>query len=190
MDYTQVLVADTRTTMWEQSSDKPVGERVEIICIDLALIDTEKQEIIEREKLIIKPVKSTISRYCQDWNKISQKMVDDHGISFEEAYRRLRVHFMSQDRFWATWGSSAMFNINSECRSRKLEGLNVYPCMDINHLFTLFSGKIIDGRPPHIADAFKHCAMDNVDSNNAVNIARIMLRMGWGCKPAFFSKKR
>lgn len=181
MDFSTLLILDCKTAVWENSAAQPTGQTNEIICIDLALIDTVKNEIKEQEKILVQPTKAKISPYCYKLYGISQSEIDSKGISFQEAYRKLRIYYMSRDRFWGSWGGYEKYILEKQYKlSGGLETLFTCPHFNIQHYFTLMTG---NKEEPFLTDALEQVGLEPSD-NNAVDTANIYMRMAKGLRPA------
>lgn len=196
IDYSQFLIIDTKNTCWKNLVDKKQGERPEIFALDIALIDTEKQTVIEQDSFLIETKNSNISPYCEMLYGISNRKLEEEGVSFEEAYRRLKIHYMSNDRIWGFWGNYSQYYLNAACKERKLDFLFDLPPVEIGFLFSIFSGKCSEesagSSPITIEDAYEHCGLTyNPKNNAAAEVAKLVLRMGWGLKShSFFKNKK
>lgn len=184
MDYTNLLVLDCKTTMWENAADKPAGQSVEIINIDLAVVDTVKNQIIEREEIFIKPKTSKISAFCEKVFGIKQSKLDICGISFQEAYRRLRIYYTSRDKIWVSWDSYEKYHLDREAKNLGLESLFAQPHYGLQDLFKIMTGT---NNSISVSDAAKMIEMP-LNDNVAVNIANIYLKMARGCRAPIRTK--
>lgn len=183
IDYSSFLILDCKTTVWETSSDQPTGQIHEIINVDIALVDTGKQQIVDQERIIVKPHRSKISPFCEKVYGFSQEDVDSRGVSFEEAYRRIRIHYMSPDRLWGTWEPYDKYILEKQCKSSKLDFLFNHSNLNIQHLFALFTSVTReDGNPPQLHDALRFTNI-GVHKNDAVNAANLFLCMTKGLRP-------
>jgi len=180
MDFSTLLVLDCKTTIWENAKDQPAGQTNEIICVDVALVDTNKNEIVEHEIIYVKPKKSRVSLYCERLFGIPQYKLDANGISFDEAYRKLRVHYMSRDRLWASWGKYEKYTLDKQCKSLELDPLFTSTHLDIQHLYSLMMGAPADVIT--LGEAIKQCDAKMTD-NCAYDAASIYMRMAKGLRP-------
>lgn len=179
MDYSTLLVLDCKYTLWEKPSAQPAGQSTEITRIDIALVDTIRNQITEKEVIYVKPTKSKISAYCEKIFKINQSTIDTEGIPFQEAYRRIRIHYMSRDRLWASWGQSKRYIFDKQCKNLQLEELFTQPHHNIQHMFALMTGSVDE---PSLENALKYIELKLTD-NHATDIANIYLRMAKGLRP-------
>jgi inhibitor of KinA sporulation pathway (predicted exonuclease) len=181
MDYTTLLFLDCRSTAWEKPADQPAGQHTEITRVDIAVVDTRKNQITEQEIFYVKPAKSTISAYCERLFGVKQSTVDAKGVPFEELYRYLRIHHMSRDRFWAGWGTYDKYVIDKQCKLLGLENLFTQLHHNVQHMFALMSGD--KEATPDLEDALKYCEIASTD-NYAFDIANIYTRMAKGLRPS------
>ena len=127
----KLLVFDLELTCWEnhytdengdQKIDKnpPEGMFNEIIQFGYALVDMKTRKIIEKGSWLIKPTKSEISEFCTKLTGISQKMIDEDGISFEK-FRKI-----ISKKGWkyipsTSWGYGDIIQFREHCEVRNLE---------------------------------------------------------------------
>lgn len=184
MDYSTFLVVDCKTTIWEKQADQPAGQTNEIIGVNMALVDTAKNQISEQDIVYVKPRKSKISSYCERLFGITQSQIDEKGIAFEELYRKLRVHYMSRDRLWGSWGLFDRYALDKQCKTLELENLFSYPHVDIQHLYSMMTGK---SEGVTSESVLKACDL-TISDNSAANAAQIYMRMAKGLRPSIKSK--
>ena len=181
MDYSTLLIVDCKTTAWE--GKPPFGQTTELISLDVALIDTNKNQIVEQETTLIRPKKSKISAHCEKLFGISQKEIDEDGIEFSEVYRKLRIHYMSRDRLWASWNLYDKHAFGEQCKTLSLESLFIYPHLSIQHLYSMMIGHPAGTDEISIDRAMQNCELQMTD-NDAANVASIYMRMAKGLRPA------
>ena len=97
----QVLVIDVESTCWE--GEAPPGQSSEIIEIGVATIDVATLQRVDRESILIRPVRSTVSEFCTSLTTITPQMLQTAG-TLEDALRILRKEYRSKERLWASWG--------------------------------------------------------------------------------------
>lgn len=182
MDYSTLLFLDCKATLWEK--EPPTGQTSEVIGVDVAIVDTVKNQMIEHESLLVKPRKSKVSNFCERVFGIKQSKLDSDGVTFPEAYRRIRIHYMSRDRLWASWGSYDKYIIEKQCKSMDLESLFAYPHTDIERLFYTMTGA---NDSPSLENALKYCEI-STSGNGAVDMANIYMRMAKGLRPPVKSR--
>jgi inhibitor of KinA sporulation pathway (predicted exonuclease) len=96
-----VVVVDVESTCWQGGA--PEGQASEIIEIGVCLLDVATGERRERERLLVRPERSTVSPFCTALTGLTQAEVDA-GISFGEACAQLAERFMTRSRIWASYG--------------------------------------------------------------------------------------
>jgi inhibitor of KinA sporulation pathway (predicted exonuclease) len=175
MDLTKTLCIDIETTIWKSAKDKPINHFPEIIEIGVVLVDSVLMEVIEKRSIIVKPIKSKVSKFCSKITKIKQEDVD-LGISLEEACRILRVEFMCADRPWIVWGNFDKKMLQISCKKNQVE----YPLSanytNYKNLFSMFHGT----KELKLTSALKLINLEkNCDStlgiDSALNIANIFI---------------
>jgi inhibitor of KinA sporulation pathway (predicted exonuclease) len=176
MDYSTLLFVDCKATIWEK--EPPSGQTSELIGIDLAVVDTVKNQVIEHESVLIKTRKSKISNYCEKVFGINQSALDTNGITFHEAYRKIRIHYMSRDRVWASWGAFDKWAIEKQCKISDLESLFQHPHSNMQHMFCIMTGVVTD---PSLDEALKYCDLSSTE-NRAYDCAQLFIRMAKGLR--------
>lgn len=101
----KIIVVDLEATCWE-GFDAPEGQTNEIIEIGVCLLDphSDPMSISEKRSLLVKPTESVVSPFCTDLTTITQEMVNNDGIDFEEACKILETEYDSRNRIWVAWG--------------------------------------------------------------------------------------
>jgi len=181
MNFTNLLIVDCKTTVWENNKSRPAGHTDDIIALDIALIDTIKNQIVENDSLLVKPRISKISAYCEKLFGISQSFIDRKGIPFEEAYRKLRVNYMSRDQLWGSWGIYDKYSLDKQCKALSLESPFTQPHHNIQHWYALMTGEIAYDYVS-LSDALKQSNIPSVE-NKAINVANIFINMAKGLRP-------
>lgn len=182
MDYTTLLVLDCKTALWETAKKRPFDQTNEIIAIDVAVVDTAKNSIIEQETVYVRPKKAKVSAYCESIFGITQNQLDISGIPFDEAYRKLRIHYMSRDRLWGSWGRLDQYTLDAQCKSIEIETLFTTSHLDLQHLSSLMIGLSGETKYLSLDEAIKYCELKR-SKNDAVDAANIFMRMAKGLRP-------
>lgn len=180
LNFSTLLILDSKTTLWEKPGDQPPGQSNEIIAIDVVLLDTDKLKILEKSQIFIKPKQSKVSNYCETVFGIKQSTIDEQGIPFQEAYRKLRVDFFSKENFWAAWNSFERYILERQCKAEGLEFLCSNQFLNIQYLFRIMTGL---SEQPTLEKALAYTGLTNCE-NNAESIAYIFMRMCKGLRPA------
>lgn len=178
-DFSELLVLDSKFTTWENSESKPANQVNQTIKISIAHLDTAKAQIKEQEEIFILPSKSKVSKYCEEKTGISQAYLEKHGVPFEKAWRKLRIHYMSKDRLTAAYGASHRKILERDCKIAKLENLFSHPHYDIEDLYHLMVGS---NSYIELSEAVRNCGLKWNVSNQAANVANLFLKMS---KPMF-----
>lgn len=172
-----ILVIDLEATCWRGSP--PEGMHNEIIEFGIAVVDFKTKEIIESDSLIIKPKFSEISKFCTELTTITQDLIDQQGITFEEACDILKNKYKSDKRLWVSWGKYDYSQIEKDCNLRKV----TFPMgRDHYNLKPLFSFKHGLGKDLGVDTALKHLNLQFEGTHHrgiddAINIARILKTM-------------
>lgn len=113
----KIIVIDLEATCW--NGKIPAGEVSEIIEIGVAILDANTGEITDNRAILIKPTKSKVSEFCTELTTITQKLLDDEGISFDEACKFLARNY--QQYTWASYGAYDIKMMQNQCKMRQVE---------------------------------------------------------------------
>ncbi|MDX3637913.1 3'-5' exonuclease [Streptomyces sp. MB09-02B] len=94
-------VIDVEATCWD--GQPPPGSVHEIIEIGLTVVDVSARRRVSRQRVLVRPVRSTVSAFCTELTGLTQAEVD-HGVTFAEACRILVDEYEAGERPWASWG--------------------------------------------------------------------------------------
>ncbi len=131
----KILVVDVEATCWEGKN--PDGMENEIIEIGVCLLDVKSGEITNNIGILVKPENSVISPFCTNLTTITQKMIDEEGISFKEACNVLRNEYKSQSRAWASFGAYDFNQFQRQCASTGLPNPFNSSHINVKTLFAL-----------------------------------------------------
>lgn len=98
-----LLVVDVEATCWERPGDQPPASKNEIIEIGIVPLSLIDLKIGEPKSILVKPIKSKVSKFCTRITTLTQEQVDT-GISFREACEKLAKEMDSQSIPWVSWG--------------------------------------------------------------------------------------
>lgn len=180
----KLIVVDVESTCWEKASQHERMQISEIIEIGVCVLDLQTLSIGENESILVKPLQSTISEYCTQLTSLTPEMVEENGISFEDACSRMREKYQTNHRAWASWGDYDRRQFDRQC-SRK-EQAAIYPFgpshMNIKNLFAVTMGL---QREVGMSEALKLLKMDLEgthhrgvdDARNIAKIARHILQI-------------
>ncbi|WP_235213266.1 3'-5' exonuclease [Amycolatopsis sp. MJM2582] len=94
-------VIDVEATCWD--GQPPPGSVNEIIEIGLTVVDVLAGRRVSRHRVLIRPVRSTVSDFCTELTGLTQAEVE-RGVSFGEACRILVEEYGAGERPWTSWG--------------------------------------------------------------------------------------
>jgi inhibitor of KinA sporulation pathway (predicted exonuclease) len=133
----KILIVDLEFTCW--MGRPPKGMEQEIVEIGVIEVDS-KNKIKKKRRILVKPEKSNISSFCTKLTSITQKDVDENGISLDDACKILMNEYDSKNCFWGSWGSYDKTHFSRECRKKKIK----YPFsrnhVDIQKHFSILQG--------------------------------------------------
>lgn len=113
----QIIVVDVESTCWQGS--KPAGQESEIIEIGICTVDIASLQRLEKESILVKPERSTVSEFCTQRTTLTQPQVEQ-GIAFEAACSILKKKYLSKERIWASYGDYDRRQFERQCQSRKV----------------------------------------------------------------------
>ncbi|MGB7338476.1 MAG: 3'-5' exonuclease [Phototrophicaceae bacterium] len=115
----KIIVADFEATCWE-GFDAPQGQTNEIIEIGVCLLDphTSPMMITDKRSILVKPTESVVSPFCTELTTITQAMVDEQGIAFDEACTILEKDYDSRNHLWVAWGGWDKRFLLQQCKRR------------------------------------------------------------------------
>ncbi len=111
----KIVVVDIEATCWEGKN--PDGMENDIIEVGVCLLDVHTGEITNNQGILVKPERSTISPFCTQLTTITPEMVENEGVSFQEALRILKNEYESQSRCWASFGAYDMNQFKRQCEA-------------------------------------------------------------------------
>lgn len=170
------LIIDFEATCWNHTP--PEGMESEIIEIGISGIDYVTKEVLLKDTIIVKPEKSTVSKFCTELTTLTQEYVDEHGISLAEACEILVKKYKSRNRIWFSWGEYDRKMIEKECANKGIP----YPFgrthINIKPLFSFMLGIKTD---LGVGQALEHMRMEfegtpHRGGDDAYNIGKIMKR--------------
>jgi inhibitor of KinA sporulation pathway (predicted exonuclease) len=182
-----ILIVDVEATCWQGAV--PEGQQSEIIEIGVCALDVLTGACVEKESLLVKPVRSSISPFCTELTTLTQEQVDT-GVSFQEACDVLRDKYSSMQRVWASYGEYDRNAFQKQCAATDVP----YP-FNSRHLNvkTLFS--LIAPLPYEVgmAQALRILNLPlegthHRGADDAWNIAKILSRLLLGGRAGFPSE--
>ncbi len=102
-----LTVVDIEATCWETGKQPEKSTHSDIIEIGWARVDVVNRTIEDRGTLLVRPQRSTVSKYCTDLTTITKDMLFAEGneaMNFREACAYLRTNIKTQQYPWASWG--------------------------------------------------------------------------------------
>ena len=133
-----MLVVDLESTCWEKNP--PEGQVSEIIEVGLATLDLKELKLVEKRSILVKPLMSTVSSFCEELTTITQSMLDEEGVTLAEACRILKKEYRSKDRLWASWGDYDRRQFERDCKAKGI-GYPFGPThLNAKSMYALLSG--------------------------------------------------
>ncbi len=182
-----ILVIDLEATCWQ--NEPPAGQESEIIEVGIALLDLQSHQISARESILIKPERSQISRFCMVLTSLTQEILDESGISFAAACKKLEKSYQSKERTWASFGDYDRRMLERQCQARGAR----YP-FGVTHLNVKNLFALIHGLPREVGmdEALRITGLElegrhHRGVDDAYNIAKLLAQMLGGVKGALAS---
>jgi inhibitor of KinA sporulation pathway (predicted exonuclease) len=139
-----VLVLDVESTCWEPPEVQPKNEISEVIEIGIAVVNVKDLKLVSNDSIIIKPQKSTVSKFCTKLTTLTQEYVDQ-GTTFQAAMAILRKNYDSENRVFVSWGDYDRKMFERNCRDYGVK----YPFgprhLNLRNTFTMLHG--LEGEP-------------------------------------------
>jgi inhibitor of KinA sporulation pathway (predicted exonuclease) len=111
----KIIIIDLEATCWQGAI--PSGQQNEIIEIGVAVLYTETGEISKNKGILIKPQHSSVSQFCTELTTITQDLLDQNGVSFEEAIDLLTDEYNPDLYTWASYGQYDLNMLKKQCKS-------------------------------------------------------------------------
>lgn len=173
-----ILVIDIESTCWDDKNSSENGQTIvdpisEIIEIGYAVLDYKVNEITESGSIVVKPIESVVSPFCQRLTGWTQEVVD-RGISFEEACKTLTSDLKSGSRLWASYGNYDLEMFRKQCQRRNIPYPFTPQHMNVKSLCTIMNSEV-NGLGRALSslkmsfEGRKHLGRDD-----AINTARIL----------------
>jgi len=169
-----ILVVDVESTCDENRDGQPQEEFIsEIIEIGYAVLDYKENEIKETGSIVVKPIESVITPFCEKLTGWSQEAVD-RGISFAEACETLQRDLISGGRLWSSYGDYDRAMFNKMCKRREVKYPFTPQHLNLKSLATVLNGKVSGlGRALSLAGLQFEGRQHN-GRDDAFNIARLL----------------
>lgn len=137
-----ILVIDVEATCIENKDGAPQEEFVsEIIEIGYAVLDYKINEIKESGSIVVKPIESVVTPFCQRLTGWTQEAVD-RGISWAEACQTLQSDLMSGGRLWASYGNYDAEMIKKMCQRHNVKYPMVPQHLNVKAMATVMNGEV------------------------------------------------
>lgn len=111
----KIIIIDLEATCWQGSV--PSGQENEIIEIGLAVLDVPTGQISKNQGILIRPQRSKVSPFCTELTTITQEMLDQKGVLFEDAINQLVDEYNPDLYTWASYGQYDLNMLKKQCQS-------------------------------------------------------------------------
>lgn len=174
----KILVIDLEATCWENNpNQRSQAEIIEIGCVILENAPDKKWEIKDKFGLLVKPMNTTVSQYCEDLTGITQKALDDGGM---ELITAMDIVQATDCMVWASWG---MWDYDMFKKESLYKNIKMHEMLPRAHLNTkaLFSAYFVRGKKG-LASACESLGMPFIGrqhrgEDDAENVALILRKI-------------
>lgn len=111
----KIIVVDIEATCWK--NNPPPNQQQEIIEVGICLLDVASGELLDKESILVKPDRSTVSKFCTELTTLTQEQVDQ-GVSLARACAILQDKYISDRRIWASYGEFDKNQFVKQCEIR------------------------------------------------------------------------
>ena len=172
----QILTIDLESTCWD--GDPPAGEVSEIIEIGICPVDVQSGKRMEKESIMVRPVKSKISPFCTQLTTITQADVDK-GIPFTDAIKILEKKYDLKNRTMASYGDYDRIQLGKDSSLHNVQSPVGKTHLNVKNLAALMNGWT---KEVGMDECLKKMGLPLVGthhrgSDDAFNIASIMIAL-------------
>jgi inhibitor of KinA sporulation pathway (predicted exonuclease) len=115
----KIVVVDLEATCWR--GHPPKGQVSQIIEVGVCLLDIVTHEISDKRGILVSPTKSKVSPFCTELTTITQELLDEEGITLQEACSILVNDYNSRKRVWASFGNYDRTMFEKDCKAHKIK---------------------------------------------------------------------
>lgn len=133
----KVLFIDVEMTCWD--GPPPLGESPEIIEIGVAEVDVASLCATRSQSFLVRPVRSTISAYCEQLTNITTFDLKSRGRHLRELVGTLRKQFGTASKAWMAWGADRRA-IDNDCTAVGVESPFSNSFHDVGFQFSTMLG--------------------------------------------------
>ena len=112
MDDRCLTVVDVEATCWDGPT--PPGQTSEIIEIGVCVLDMQTLERVERDSILVRPERSSVSEFCTRLTTLTADQVAA-GVDFAAACALLGTRYRAAGRPWASWGDYDRRQFERQC---------------------------------------------------------------------------
>lgn len=170
---TNILVVDIEATCWNDK-EEAAKNTSEIIEIGACLLNTKTLLPGKKDGIFIRPVVSSVSKFCTELTTITQKQLDDFAVGFDYGCNMLEKDFDSKKSIWASYGGYDKTMFEKQCYRMNI----AYPFMQ-HHINVKDMVLLATGKSMGMASALKYFGLNLVGTHHrgvddAYNIANIL----------------
>ena len=135
----KIIVIDIEATCYE-AGKFPHDEVQEIIEFGITLIDVKQRNIAFSTSILVKPMRSKISAYCENLTSLTTKILEASGVSFIDAIAMIQNQFSPKTCTWASYGNFDKSLIKEQCAREGIKCPFSANHFNIKNLFALKFG--------------------------------------------------
>jgi inhibitor of KinA sporulation pathway (predicted exonuclease) len=114
----KIIIIDLEATCW--NGPIPSGQVNEIIEIGICELHTHTGLITKNKGILIRPERSVVSPFCTELTTITQDLLDQEGITFQEAIAMLEDEYQPDQYTWASYGQYDLNMLKKQCKLRNV----------------------------------------------------------------------
>lgn len=116
--FDKMVLIDLEATCEE--NNVKISWQSEIIEVGVCLLDLKTLEISNPMGILIKPISSPITEFCTKLTTITQNLLNEQGITLNEAMILLEKEYKISKRTWASWGDYDKKMLLKDCAAKQL----------------------------------------------------------------------
>lgn len=131
------VIIDVESTCWDDA--RPKGEIAEIIEVGVCLVDLKTLRRSQKQSILVKPLRSKVSRYCEELTGISQGMLA-HAKPLPAAIKTLEDEYEIGTRLFVSWGDYDRRQFYRNCELYNLPYPFSNTHLNLRHLWSTVLG--------------------------------------------------
>lgn len=134
-----LYVVDFEFTCWRGRPPKDMMQ--EILEIGIIQVNLEGKKITNKDRFLIKPEKSNISKFCTQLTSITKGEVLEKGMTLKDAFLEISNKYNLKNSFWGSWGIYDNKHLINECEIKQIDFPFSDNHIDLQKYFSDFNNK-------------------------------------------------